>query len=216
MRTPRYAIPEVQFAICDFSQIVQYLTHGSYPKGTKKDLKRRIGKSHRPICRMRWIKHFSHEKLVKGWFFMTEAFYSLREKNASVMKTWKIFVVWANFSRQNNGEAIFSQMVIVNKSPGGNFFILGVHEKIAPLLGAIFSRGPKSHVTPVVYENPLAKAFRSKTQTLFLQYYLDHPPPQNLTFTVIQSDWLLKCVESTSPRGAAFINYKISNLFTAE
>jgi len=35
-------IQDVQLASCDFSQIVQYLTNGSYPEGTTKDLKRRI------------------------------------------------------------------------------------------------------------------------------------------------------------------------------
>jgi len=83
---------------------------------------------------------------MRSDFFTTEAFYSPREKIAHVQK---IAAIGANFSRANNGGAIFSQMVIVNKSPGGEFFMLGVHEKIAPfLLGAIFSRGRKSHVTP--------------------------------------------------------------------
>jgi len=33
---------DLEVASCDFSEIVQYLTNGSYPKGTTKDLKRRI------------------------------------------------------------------------------------------------------------------------------------------------------------------------------
>jgi len=67
---------------------------------------------------------------MRGDFFMTEAFYSPREKIAPVQK---IAVVGANFSQPNNGGTIFSQTVIVNKSPGGEFFMLGVHEKIAPI-----------------------------------------------------------------------------------
>jgi len=61
---------------------------------------------------------------------MTEAFYSPSEKIAPVQK---IAVVGSNFPRPNNGVAIFSQTVIVIKSPGVKFFMLGVHEKIAPL-----------------------------------------------------------------------------------
>jgi len=45
----------------------------------------------------------------------------------------KIAVVGVNFSPTSNGGAIFLQTVIVNKSPGGEFFMLGVHKKIAPL-----------------------------------------------------------------------------------
>jgi len=61
---------------------------------------------------------------MRGDFFMTEVFYSTCER---------IAVVGANFSQPSNGGAIFSQTVIVNKSPGGKFIMLGVHEKIAPL-----------------------------------------------------------------------------------
>jgi len=61
---------------------------------------------------------------MRGDFFMTEAFYSPHEKVAPIQY---IAVVGAIFSRPNNGGAIFSQTVIVNKSPGGEFFKLGVH-----------------------------------------------------------------------------------------
>jgi len=67
---------------------------------------------------------------MRGDFFITEAFYSPREKIAPVKK---IGVAGANFSRPSNGGAIFSQTVIVNKSPGDKFFMLGMHEKIAPI-----------------------------------------------------------------------------------
>jgi len=72
-----------------------------------------LGSIYKEICRM-W-----------GDFFITEAFYSLREK---IVPVQKISVVGANFSRPNNGGSIFSQTVIVNKSPRGEFFMLGVHE----------------------------------------------------------------------------------------
>jgi len=65
---------------------------------------------------------------MRGEFFMTKAFYSPPEKIAPIQK---IAVVGPIFSWPNNGGAIFSQTVIVNKSPGGEFFMLGVHEKIA-------------------------------------------------------------------------------------
>jgi len=73
---------------------------------------------------------------MRGDFFITEAFDSPREKITSIQK---IAVVGANFSRPNNGGAIFSQTVIVNKSHAGEFFMLGVHEKIAPLCWGRFS-----------------------------------------------------------------------------
>jgi len=49
---------------------------------------------------------------------------SPREKIAPIEK---IAVVGANLSPPNNRKAIFSQMLIVNKSPGGEYFTLGVH-----------------------------------------------------------------------------------------
>jgi len=55
---------------------------------------------------------------MRGDFFMTEAFCSPREEIAPVQY---IAVVGANFSGPNNGGAIFSQTVIVNKSPGASF-----------------------------------------------------------------------------------------------
>jgi len=42
-------------------------------------------------------------------------------------------LVLAKFSRPNIGGALFSQTVVVNKLPGGEFFLLVVHEKITPL-----------------------------------------------------------------------------------
>jgi len=73
---------------------------------------------------------------MRGDFFMTDAFYSSREKIAPVQK---IALVGANFSRPNNGGVIFSQTVIVNKLPLGEFLMLGVHEKISPLCLGRFS-----------------------------------------------------------------------------
>jgi len=61
---------------------------------------------------------------------MTEAFYSLREKITPIKK---IAVVGANCSRPDNRGAIFSQTGIMNKLPRGEFFMLGTHEKNAPL-----------------------------------------------------------------------------------
>jgi len=75
---------------------------------------------------------------------MTEAFYSPREEIAPVQK---IAVVGANFSRPNNGRAIFSQTAMVNKSPRGECFTIAVCEKIAP---GIYFMGRFFHATPVV------------------------------------------------------------------
>jgi len=73
---------------------------------------------------------------LSGDFFMTDTFYSPREKIAPVQK---IAVVGVNFSQPNNGGAIFAQTVIMNKSYGGECFMIGVHEEIAPLcLGPFF------------------------------------------------------------------------------
>jgi len=77
---------------------------------------------------------------MRGDFFMTEAFYSPRKKDSPVQK---IAVVWANFSQPDNGGAIFSQTVIVNISPRGEFFMLGEHEKIAPFAREDFFTGAK-------------------------------------------------------------------------
>jgi len=88
---------------------------------------------------------------MRGDFFMTEAYYLPREQIAPVQK---IAVVGANFSRPNNGGAIFSQMVFVNKWPGRKILMLSSSacmKNRPPLLGAIFSLGRKSHVTPVFF-----------------------------------------------------------------
>jgi len=77
---------------------------------------------------------------MRGDFFMTKAFYSPREKIAPVQK---IAVVGANFLRPNNGGAIFSQTVIVNKPPRGKFFMLDVREIIAPFARGDFLMGAK-------------------------------------------------------------------------
>jgi len=90
---------------------------------------------------------------MRGDLFMTEAFYSPREKITPVQK---ISVVGVNFSRPNNGGAIFSQTVIVNKSPGCKFFMFGVHEKFAPfargdcLTGAKISRDTGICILPAL------------------------------------------------------------------
>jgi len=80
------------------------------------------------ICRMR------------GDFFMTEVFYSPREKIAPVQK---IAVVRANFSRPNNGRGIFSQTVIVNKSPGRVFLYSACMKKSLPFARGNFLTGAK-------------------------------------------------------------------------
>jgi len=69
---------------------------------------------------------------------MTEAFYSPREKIAPLQK---ISVVGVNFLRPNNGGVISLKTVIVNNSPEGEFCLLGVHEKIAPLCKGRFFQG---------------------------------------------------------------------------
>jgi len=53
-----------------------------------------------------------------------------------------------NFSRPNNGEVIFSQTAIVNKSQRGKCFTIAVCEKIAP--GDLFG-GRFFQATPDLY-----------------------------------------------------------------
>jgi len=72
-----------------------------------------------------------------GDFFMTEAFFSPRENIAPVKK---IAVVGATYSRPNNGGAIFSQTVIVNKSPGANFSCSACMKKSPPFARDDFRR----------------------------------------------------------------------------
>jgi len=77
---------------------------------------------------------------LRGDFLITEAFYSPRDKIAPVQK---ISVVGVNFSRPKNGGAIFSQTVIVNKSPVGESFMLGVHGKLPSFAWSDFLTGAK-------------------------------------------------------------------------
>jgi len=71
---------------------------------------------------------------------MRKAFYSPREKITHVPK---IAVVGANFSQPNNGGAIFSQAVIMNKSPRGVFFMLTSMKKSPSFARGNFFTGAK-------------------------------------------------------------------------
>jgi len=76
---------------------------------------------------------------------MTEAFYLQLEKITPIQK---ISVVGANFSRTNNGGSIFSQTVIVNKSPGANLSCSACMKKSPPFaIGDVFTRAKISRDT---------------------------------------------------------------------